>query len=136
MPTLNQPSLEPMPGRVVLKLVPRFTEKNGIAFDNRYQYQPYIGTIIAFGAPLDEEDAKLIAEAKERTAAGHRFAFTWGSGTDYSTPQMIEFPSDIHKDEFGRAKPRFEWLASLRVFRIKDLAASIAGGDELGGSDV
>jgi co-chaperonin GroES (HSP10) len=129
---MNKPKLNPMPGRVVVELVDRMTEfpGSGLVMDNRYQYQPYIGTIVAFGDPTDEEEASLIAQAKERTANGERFIFTWGNGTDYSSPQMMEFPG---KD---RDVPRFWWLAKLRVFRIKDLAASISGGDELGGSDV
>lgn len=137
----GEPTLRPMPGKVIVKLVNRMVrfpdyskwaklvhraDLNPGEMDQRRQYQPYIGTIVAFGDPLDDEDQKLLDEAKERTANGERFIFTWGNGIDYSTEEMAML-------ETRSGKKSFEWLMLLRVFRIKDLACSVAGGDEFGG---
>lgn len=137
------PRLNPMPGRIVVELVDRMTkfppeskwskivhrsDLNIGEMDQRYQHQPFCGKIVAFGKAQDDDEATLLAEAKERTANGELFIFTWGAGTDYSSPQMMMLEGKNEESRFG-------WLAKLRTFRIKDLATSISGGDELGGSD-
>lgn len=133
---MNEPSLHALPGRVIVRVNDRPTTIPGstLAADSRYYYSPYIGTILEIGDPLNEQQAVLAKELAICTAAGHRAIFTPDSGIGYTTKEMRDVVGNRTNAEGDRTS-RFGWLAGLRVFRIEDFAATLVGGDALGGSD-
>jgi len=131
---MKQPQLDPMPGRVIVRIVDRLKKVPGgeTLLSNDYQYQPYIGHVLAVGDPLNEAQNQLRAELVKRVEDGHRAIFTWGSGTALDSEQMEKMP---HIREDGSRYSPFAWLAAIRVFRIEDFACTLDGGDSLGGWD-
>jgi hypothetical protein len=130
----QEPKLNPMPGRVIVRIIDRIKKIPGtdMLVSNDYQYQPYIGYVLAVGDPLNETQEKLCAELIKRSEAGERAIFTWGSGTAYDSEQMEKTP---HRREDGSYYTPFDWLVAVRTFRIEDFANTVIGGDSLGGFD-
>lgn len=130
----QEPKLNPMPGRVVVRIVDRIKKIPGTEtlVSNDYQYQPYIGYVLAVGDPLNETQEKLCAELIRRSERGERAIFTWGAGTAYDSDQMEGTP---HRRDDNTYFTPFNWLVAVRIFRIEDFAATMIGGDSLGGWD-
>lgn len=130
----QEPKLNPMPGRVIVRVVDRITKIPGTEtlVSNDYQYQPYIGYVLAVGDPLNEAQETLRKELIARSERGERAIFTWGSGTAYDSEHMERTP---HRRADGGYYTPFDWMVAIRVFRIEDFACTMIGGDSLGGWD-
>jgi len=130
---VSAPRLNPMPGRVIVKMVERLDKFPGsrIALESRYIYQPYIGTILDVGEATTEREEKLRAILLARRESGERCIFSPANGMEFGTKEMCELTL------YDEARPEgfkpFAWLTDIRLFRIDDFAATLVGGNELGG---
>lgn len=114
----KQPQLHPAPGRVIIRMVPRFTKAGQIDLTDKYQHQPMVGELVALGDPRNENEAALCAWAKTEAEAGHSFIFSaWGAGSDIWTPEM-ETMKSIGYD--------FRWLQGYRLFDIGQLGMTVS----------
>lgn len=129
---MTEPTINPLAGRVVVRVVDRWDRIPGtdILLDSRYIYNPYIGTIVAVGEPETDADVKKRDEILARQAAGERCIFSPGNGTEFGTKEMYDL---VIRDEAhpGGYQP-FAWLANIRLFRIQDFGGTVSGGGPFG----
>lgn len=120
------PTLNPAPGRCIVRMVPRFTHFPGgtLELDSRYQYQPMVGALIAVGMPRNEGEEQNAKWAKAEAKAGHLFIFSaWGSGSEIYTNEMGSM------ERYGYD---FAWLRGYRLFDIGQLGMTVEGSGAYG----
>lgn len=108
------PVLKAMPGRVILKFERPAEKVGAIYISEKSQRRPEIGTLVSLGEPLNADDALLHAQIEERSRLGHKWPISYGAGIGY-----------WHK-EVETIGDGLDMLRDLRVFRIDELASSIA----------